>query len=85
MRERTGVGMDDTVVDLAEVDRLRAALDDCDRMAMSAAAKARRLEDAIALHRRRRLGLADDIAFLDVADIDGLLWQELEPTPDTAP
>lgn len=75
--------MDDTVVDLAEVDRLREALEERDRVAMRAAAKARRLEDAIALHRRRRLGQTDDIAFLDGADIDALLWQELEPTPDT--
>ena len=77
--------MDDTVVELGEVERLRHELEERDRIAMRAAAKARRLEDAIALHRRRRLGESDDIAFLEVADIDALLWQELEPTPESEP
>lgn len=76
--------MDDAVVDLNEVERLRAALEERDRLAMSAAAKARRLEDAIALHRTRKLGESDDIGFLDPTEIDALLWQELEPTENSS-
>ena len=71
-------------LDIGEVERLRAELEERDRIAMRAAAKARRLEDAIALHRTRRLGQAEDIAFLDLEEIDRLLWQELEPTEEPA-
>ncbi|HWH31575.1 MAG TPA: hypothetical protein VNU01_02765 [Egibacteraceae bacterium] len=74
--------MDDSVAVAAELERLRLELENRDRVAMRMAAKARRLEDAIALHRRRKSGEADDVAFLDPADIDALLWQELEPTDE---
>lgn len=77
--------MEHNVIDLAqhereEIQRLRAQSEQSDRMAMRSAAKARRLEDAILLHLRRKRGEVDDIGFVTAEAIDEMLWRELTPT-----